>query len=143
MGHAMDVEGTSVSFFRRLLPEKPAPLRNVPAVRRQKNYSAESGYAYEYFYEGMRDVAGGREHVFTVSGDRKTWFEMKVVVLAGGVTRWEASHGRNLADNERYALAKMALFEAFDQRESPQTMREPVTVGEAEAERLLERLGLD
>ncbi|MGJ5820932.1 hypothetical protein [Paludibaculum fermentans] len=120
-----------------------APLRGVPAIRRQKNYLAMSGYAYEYFYEGMRDEASRREHVFTVSGDRKTWFPVQVLVPDASVTQWEAAHGRVLADNERYAIAKMALFEAFDTRESPAEMNAAVEVSAEQVEELLGRLGFE
>ncbi|MBN9659013.1 MAG: hypothetical protein J0H49_12590 [Acidobacteria bacterium] len=121
----------------------PPPLRGVPAVRRQKNYLAMSGYAYEYFYEGMRDRSGLREHVFTVSGDRKTWFEVQVLVPASSVAAWETAHRRGLADNERYAIAKMALFEAFDTRETPLAMNAPVEVTAEQVEDLLGRLGFE
>ncbi|QOY91478.1 hypothetical protein [Paludibaculum fermentans] len=121
----------------------PAPLRGVPAIRRQKNYLAMSGYAYEYFYEGLRDLPGRREHVFTVSGDRKTWFEVQVRVPGASVSAWEAGHGRGLADNERYAIAKMALFEAFDTRETPVEMNAPVEVSAEQVEELLGRLGFE
>lgn len=126
---------------RRTPPE--TPLRGVPAVRRQKNYMAMSGYAYEYFYDGFRDLAAWREHVFTVSGDRKTWFEVLVRVPPAGVETWEAAHGRALAGNERYAIAKMALFEAFDSRDNPPAMNAPVEVTAEQVEDLLGRLGLE
>lgn len=132
-----------MNWWRKLFPHKPPePLRAVPAVRRQKNYSAASGYSYEYFYEGFRDEGGCRCHVFTVSADRKEWFELRVLVEDRAIDAWAAKHGRPLADNERYAIAKMALFEAFDERPDPQTIRLPVRVGIADAERLLNRLGV-
>jgi len=121
----------------------PEPLRATPAVRRQKNYSAATGYAYEYFYEGFRDEGGCRSHHFTVSADRKNWFLLIVQVDDRAVAAWEEAHGRRLADNERYAIAKMALFEAFDERENPAAMRAPVHVDAADAARLLGRLGID
>ena len=37
-----------------LRKKKQAPLTGAPPVRRQKTYSAESGYVYQYFYEGQR-----------------------------------------------------------------------------------------
>ncbi|WP_321476757.1 hypothetical protein [uncultured Paludibaculum sp.] len=130
-------------LVHREKPSGPAPLRGVPQIRRQKNYLAMSGYAYEYFYEGMREGFALREHVFTVSGDRKTWFEVLVLVPNSSVKTWEKAHGRPLADNERYAIAKMALFEAFDTRETPVEMRAPVDVGAEQVEDLLGRLGLE
>jgi hypothetical protein len=124
-----------VEFFRKLFAPREVPsLRSIPKVRRQKNYSAESGYAYEYFFEGLRDAGGVREYVFTVSGDRKTWFPLSVYVPDDEV--------QALSESERYAVAKMALFGAFDERASPAAMREPVRVAAGQVEALLERLGL-
>lgn len=133
-----------MNWWRRLFGRQAAApsLRGTPSVRRQKNYSAASGYAYEYFFEGFRDEGGCRCHVFTVSADRKTWFELIVSVEDRAIEAWMANHGRALADNERYAIAKMALFEAFDQRPGPGQMRAPVRVDPAAAERLLGRLGI-
>lgn len=121
----------------------PAPLRAVPAVRRQKNYAAESGYAYEYFYEGLRDERGARHHVFTVSGDRKTWFETTVSVPDSAIDAWQRAHGRTLADNERYGIAKLALFAAFDERAEPGDLRAPIAVAPEQVAALLARLGVD
>lgn len=133
-----------MSWWRRLFSRKRRePLHGVPAVRRQKNYSAASGYAYEYFYEGFRDEGGCRRHYFTVSADRRTWFALEVAVEDRAVADWARKHGRELADNERYAIAKMALFEAFDERPGPAGMNAPVRVDAAAAERLLGRLGID
>jgi hypothetical protein len=132
-----------MNWWRKLFRRRePPPLRGAPAVRRQKNYSAASGYAYEYFYEGFRDEGGCRCHVFSVSADRKTWFELIVSVEDGAIDAWTVSHGRSLADNERYAVAKMALFEAFDERPDPRAMQAPVRVAPEDAERLLGRLGI-
>lgn len=124
-----------MELFRKLFTKKEAPLRGVPAVRRQKNYLAASGYAYEYFYEGLRVTGGIREYVFTVSGDRKTWFPLSVLVAEEAV--------RTLSGNEPYAVAKMALFGAFDERESPAAMREAVRVAAGQVQELLGRLGLN
>ena len=44
-------------MFDWLRKKKDAPLTGAPAVRRQKTYSAESGYVYQYFYEGQRPAA--------------------------------------------------------------------------------------
>lgn len=132
-----------MNWWRRLFRHRQAPpLRATPAVRRQKNYSAATGYAYEYFYEGFRDEGGCRNHVFTVSADRKTWFELIVSVEDSAMEAWARSHGRSLAENERYAIAKMALFEAFDERPGPAAMRAPVRVGVHDAGRFLDRLGI-
>ena len=125
----------SVDLLKRLFAKREAPLRGVPAVRRQKNYSAESGYAYEYFYDGWRESGRLREYVFTVSGNRKTWFPLSVFAAEDAL--------RALAENERYAVAKLALFAAFDQRESPAAMTECVRVTTGQVAELLARLGIE
>lgn len=133
-----------MKWLGRLLGRRePEPLRGAPAARRQKNYAAASGYAYEYFYEGYQEDGARRTHRFTVSADRKTWFEMAVIVEERAMQAWAERHGRALADNERYAVAKMALFEAFDERAGPGAVRAGVRVGTEDAERLLGRLGID
>ncbi|MBI4893149.1 MAG: hypothetical protein HY821_21175 [Acidobacteria bacterium] len=121
----------------------PPALEGAPAVRRQKNYAGESGYAYEYFYEGKREWKQASQYCFTVSGDRKTWFETVVEVGHEVWASWGAAHGRELESNERYAVAKLALFEAFDGRETPDALRRPVVVSAAQAEAILEKLGRD
>lgn len=127
--------------------KKLPPLAGAPAVRRQKTYSARSGYVYRYFYEGCRPAAHAREqgaqHVFNVSADRKTSFPVSVFVSESAVSSWEKEHNRNLNSTERYAIAKMALFQAFDERETPAHMKEEVRVRAADVEAILDTLGID
>ena len=125
-------------YFRR-----KKPLTGTPAVRRQKTYSAMSGYAYQYSYEGQREVKEGIEYVFDVSADRKTSFPLSIVVRSKALAQWEQSHERALESNERYAIAKFALFRAFDETESPKGLLRPVNVDARQVEELLESLGLD
>jgi hypothetical protein len=105
-------------------------------------YTALSGYVYEYVHEGYRDHPGAREHVFAVSGDRKTWFTLSVWVPAGSVAHWEQAHSRTLNDAERYAVAKLALFDAFDVRPAPTEMREAIHVDAGTLTRLLDSIDL-
>lgn len=106
-------------LFRRP-PPAPALLRGAPAVRRQKTYSAQTGYVYQYFYEGYRQsdrgARAGHEYVFHVSSDRKSAFPMTVFLPGATVTSWQQAHGRDLTPTEQYAAVKMALFAAFDER---------------------------
>jgi hypothetical protein len=128
-------------FFRR----KPAPLTGAPPVRRLKSYSAESGYVYQYFYLGCRpsrDEGGGTEFCFDVSADRKTSVEVSVLVSDAAVCEWERAHGRAVIANERYAAAKMSLFQAFDER-PPDRIQEAIRVRTADLEAILATLGLD
>jgi hypothetical protein len=137
------IEGVKRWWNKWAKDPAPAPLRGAPAVRRMKNYAALSGYAYEYVYDGMRDLEGRREHVFTVSGDRKTWFSLSVFVLGAAIENWEQAHGRSLRENERYAVAKLALFAAFDERPNPAAMQTPIEVGPDEIGALLAQVGIE
>jgi hypothetical protein len=136
----------TLAVFRRFFMKSKAPLTGAPAVRRMKTYSAQSGYVYQYFYEGHRsfDAGGEREleFVFQVSADRKTWSDLSVLVGASAVGDWEKAHARELSPTERYAMAKMALFQAFDEREGPAQMREHVRVRNADIDGIVETLGL-
>jgi hypothetical protein len=114
------------------LRKKEAPLTGAPAVRRQKTHSAESGFVYQYFYEGQRATsrggAAGTQYVFNVSADRKSSFPVSVFVSDAALEEWQTKHARRLGSTERYAVAKLALFQAFDRRETPAAMGEEVGV---------------
>jgi hypothetical protein len=133
-------------MLRNFFGKKPLPLTGAPAVRRLKSYSAQSGYVYQYFYEGQRPYGGGGEsgveYVFTVSADRKTFHPVSVLVGEGEVLAWERGHGRELASTERYAVSKMALFQAFDERATPLGMKQEVRVRSADMAAIIETLGL-
>jgi len=129
----------------RWFSKKTAPLSGAPPVRRQKTYSAQSGFVYQYFYEGHRPMASqrGTEYVFNVSSDRKTSSPVSVFVTDDAVLRWQQESGRMLSATEQYAIAKMALFQAFDERESPEAMRAAVHVGSDDARAILASLNID
>ncbi len=132
-------------MFSKWFTSKPAPLTGAPPVRRQKTYSAQSGYVYQYYYEGQRATRPelGIEFVFDVSADRKTSTAVSVLVPETAVESWQRDHGRELNSTERYAIAKMALFQAFDQRESPAGMGAAVRVDAAGAVEILQTLEID
>ena len=129
-------------FFR-----KSVPLAGAPAVRRQKTYSAQSGYVYQYYYLGMRHYGRpgeeGVEYVFEVSADRKTSTPVSVLLSNDSVASWQERHGRELSAAERYAIAKMSLFQAFDERPNPAAMRQGIGVRAADVEAILENLSID
>jgi hypothetical protein len=127
-----------IDWVRRLLGEKHAPLEGAPPVRRLKTYSAESGYVYQYFYEGHR----GPEYVFRVSSDRKTYHAVAVVLAADVLAAWERDRSRELNAKEQYAVAKLALLQAFDERSRPEQMGRPVSIRPADIDAIAERLGL-
>ena len=115
-------------------------------MRRLKTYSAQSGYVYQYYYEGHRPFrAGGEsgtEFVFRVSAGRKSWRASRILVGDGAIRAWEEARARVLSSTERYAIAKMALFQAFDERPTPVLMKDAVRVRHADVEAILETLGL-
>jgi hypothetical protein len=132
--------------FRSLFSRKKAALTGAPAVRRLKTYSAQSGYVYQYFYEGHRPfrAAGesGTEYVFSISADAKSWHPGSVMLSGAALSAWETAHERQLSSTEHYAVAKMALFQAFDERPLPAQMKEEVRVRNADVEAIIETLGL-
>jgi len=84
--------------LERLFSKKRAPLTGTPTVRRLKNYSAQSGYVYQYYYEGQREsrAADGscHEFVFRISADCKNWHESSVLVMHAALRAWEQQHAR-------------------------------------------------
>ncbi len=123
--------------------DKPPPLTGAPAVRREKTYSAESGYVYSYFYRGHRPCQGGAEHVFEVSANRRTFVPVSVLLSEAAVAPWQTAHGRELTGTEHYAIAKLSLLAAFDQRQDPSSMQQAVHVTPADVASILETLGID
>jgi hypothetical protein len=125
--------------LRGWFSRKTEPLSGAPPVRRLKTYSAQSGYVYQYYYEGHRRNA---EFVFSVSADRKSWAPTRVLLSEEALRDWEASRERTLTSTERYALAKMALFQAFDERPAPSLIKEDIHVRPSDIDGILETLGL-
>jgi hypothetical protein len=131
-------------MLSRWFGKKDVPLTGAPAVRRQKTYSAQSGYVYQYFYEGQRPSPDpGTEYVFDVSSDRKSSAPVSVIVSTEALESWQSKTGRTLSSAERYAVAKMALFQAFDERETPEALRDAVRVTAAAVRAILETLNID
>jgi hypothetical protein len=110
-----------LSWLRKLLGGSPPPsLQGVPKVRREKTYSAETGYVYQYFYLGYREAAWdgdeGHEHLFSVSSGRSSRFTLRVFLSRKACEPWEKENDRQLIPTEQYALVKLSLFQAFDER---------------------------
>jgi hypothetical protein len=59
------------------------------------------------------------------------------------VESWQQETGRTLSGTERYAIAKMGLFQAFDERETPEMMREAVRLTPAGVRAILANLNID
>ena len=133
-------------MFRGIFSKKAASLTGAPAVRRLKTYSAQSGYVYQYYYEGQRPFHqaedSGTEYVFSVSPDRKKWRQTSVLLSDLAIRDWQLRHARDLSSTERYAVCKIALFHAFDERPAPEQMKAEIRVRSADVEGIIDSLGL-
>ncbi len=120
------------------------------AVRRVKSYSAATGYVFQYYFYEVnrvrRGAAAGTEYVYMVTADREKMHPLAIFVERAAVEKWAKSAGRELTGTEEYAVAKMRLFQAFD--ELPKLATEAaegwpeLRVDGANLDRLLEALDL-
>ena len=153
----------SVSFRHRLgalwiilaltslvLPRIILGMARPDAVRRVKSYSAADGFVYQYYFfegnRGQREGNRGGEFTYVVSIDRQSAFPFKIFVRQSALDGWAVQNGRSLSSSEEYAVAKMRLFQAFDEGAVKASPRgEPpleVIVNEANLEELLGQLGI-
>ena len=99
--------------------QTPVPLRGRPAIRREKSYSARTGYVYQYFYEGFCKThienTSGQVYYFSVSSDRVSHFPVRIFLSQSTLFEWQTTRQRELNATEQYALIKMSLFAVFDQ----------------------------
>jgi hypothetical protein len=116
------------------------------ALRRVKSYSAATGYVYQYyFYEVEKKKLGsfaGTEYVYMVSLDRKHVFPVRIFVRSDAIEKWFARSGQALTGTEEYAVAKMRLFQAFDEIESFGEKTPELVVDDSNLETLLSQLDL-
>lgn len=116
------------------------------AVRRIKTYSAATGYVYQYyFYEvqkSRRGLSAGTEYVYMVSVDRRQVFPLRIFVKQSAVDRWGRSAGRVLSGTEEYAIAKLRLFQAFDESQDTGAKQLEVVVDESNLDQLLSQLDI-
>lgn len=133
----------------RMVDTNPLGLNNrfMPrpeAVRRVKSYSAQTGYVYQYyFYEVEKAHCGdsaGTDYVYMVSIDRKSVFPVKIFVEKAALEKWSARTGQGLTGTEEYAVAKMRLFQAFDEIEELPKHSGEITVDDTNVDALLSQL---
>ncbi len=95
------------------------------AVRRVKSYSAANGYVYQYCFYELNRINGNNgpvgEFIYAISADRKTTFGLRILVHQAALQSWAQTNGRALTSSEEYAIAKMRLFQAFDEDSVPLT----------------------
>ena len=130
-------------WLHNALRSKRKPLSDAPSIRRQKTYSAESGYVYQYHYTGSRGLPDGREYVFMATAGRRAEFPVTVVLRDAALEPWQRRHGRELTAPERFAVAKLSMKRAFDERESPDLMRGTIEPASDAVEEILAMLGVD
>jgi hypothetical protein len=115
-------------------------------VRRIKSYSADSGFVYQYQFQdahpAQQGTARGNEYVYYVSADRKKMFPVRIFVRADAVGKSVKSTGRALTGTEEYAVAKMRLFQAFDEGTELSATGPALVVDDSNLNTLLERLDL-
>ena len=123
-------------------PSMPRP----EAVRRVKSYSAATGYVYQYyFYEvekTRRGSSSGTEYVYMVSVDRQRVFPVRIFVRKDALEKWSARTGQQLTGTEEYAVAKMRLFQAFDEIEGLAAKTSDLAVDDSNLETLLSQLDI-
>ncbi|HWF12461.1 MAG TPA: hypothetical protein VG272_01905 [Candidatus Acidoferrales bacterium] len=116
------------------------------AAHRVKSYSAATGFVYQYyFYEvekTKRGGAEGTEYVYMASVDRKHVFPVKIFVVKDALEKWSARTGRAFTGTEEYAVAKMRLFQAFDELEGLAEKTPELIVNESNLEALSSQLDL-
>ena len=116
------------------------------AAHRVKSYSAATGHVYQYyFYEvekSKRGAAAGTEYVYVASVDRKQVFPVRIFVNKDALEKSSARTGREFTGTEEYAIAKMRLFQAFDEVQGFSAKTPELLVDESNLDALLSQLDL-
>ena len=131
MGSPQRIRNTKAVWtpFRRRPAASQAdpPLAGAPRRARLKTYSAQSGYVYQYVYRGYRATEqAATEYIFSATRDRKQWNLIRVILDQATIDQWSSGTGRALLPVESYAIAKLALFDFFDENrpgEAPAPLR--------------------
>jgi len=117
-------------------------------ARRYKQYAAETGISYEYFFAGTHRVirpegqGPGSDYEFVVVPGAAPPFTLRVFVSDSALAAWHGAQGRDLSPSEVYAAVKMRLFQAFDESPSLRDDCLSLLVDGSNIEALLEPLDL-
>ena len=77
------------------------------------------------------------------SVDRKSVFPVRIFIVKDALEKWSARTGRQFTGTEEYAVAKMRLFQAFDEVEGLSSANTPdLRVDESNLDALLGQLDL-
>jgi hypothetical protein len=77
-----------------------------------------------------------------VSVDRQKVFPVRIFVRRDALEKWSAQSGQQLTGTEEYAVAKMRLFQAFDEIEGLAAKPLDLTVDSSNLETLLSQLDI-
>jgi len=77
-----------------------------------------------------------------VSANRQNAFPVRILVLEDAVKKWSVRTGQQLTGTEEYAVAKMLLFQAFDEIEGLAAHTPDLFVDDSNLETLLAQLDL-
>ena len=140
--HAKPASQLTAPSRRQKMPAMPRP----EAARRVKSYSAATGFVYQYYFfeveKAKRGGVAGTEYVYMVSMDRKSVFPVRIFVRQDAVENWAKHTGRPLSGTEEYAIAKMRLFQAFDEVEDLGAKSPDLIVDESNLDALLGQLDI-
>jgi hypothetical protein len=119
------------------------------STRRLKTYTSETGSVYQYYFVGKRSAlvhdafAPATELIFDVHSGSPPFIAISIFLRAASLELWQRNHGRELAQPEQYAAAKMKLFRAFDENENLTGSARRLAIEIEELEELLAELGVD
>ena len=133
-----------ISWWRNLFPRK-AEFSGTPRFGRQKTYSAESGYVYQYSLTSFRQHRGSQpvyEYVFLVSAGRPPAASLSILLKDSVLRQYQTQLGRELSASERFAIAKIGLKRHLDQSETPSSVARSVSPDVAEVGAISSFLGL-
>lgn len=96
-------------------------LRNIFPKPRWKTYAAQSGYVYQYIFEGQGE---DHQYVFRAISGSQLKLTLQVQLEREALDRWTLQN-RDLTEIERYGIAKMALMRALDLHARPESPIRP------------------
>jgi hypothetical protein len=130
----------------RRCPANNREMARPEVAHRIKSYSAATGFVYQYQFlevqKARRGLSLGTEYLYAVSVDRKENFPLTVFVKQSAEDKWARREGRKLSGTEEYAVAKVRLFQAFDELEDLPTTKTDLLVDDSNLEELLKQLDL-
>ena len=109
-------------------------LRNWFPTPRWKRYAAQSGYLYEYVFEGVELAKpSALDYQFRVRPAADAQIVLRITVEKELLQPWIRGH-RELDETECFGIAKLALQRAFDQAAEPGALISIVRVSRSDME---------